>query len=90
MVVAATNCSSKPSMHEWFVQGIRSRSGLEQGCALFVMMAARGRGRGCSTSNVESSEKRRRLSLKGRGGENAGAEVVVFAEMDSLVSRWGS
>lgn len=78
-------------MHELLVQGIRSRSGLEQGCALFVMTArGRGRGRGCSTSNVESAEKRRRLSLKGRGGENAGAEVVVVAEMDSLVSRWGS
>ncbi len=93
MVVAATNCFSKPSMHELLVQGIRSRSGLEQGCALFVIMAARGRGgrgRG-STSIVELPEapKKRRLSSKGRGGESA-EEVVVAEEKDSLVSRWGS
>ena len=89
MVVAATNCSSKPSMHELLVQGIRSRSGLEQGCALFVIMA---RGRGRSTSIVEQPEapKKRRQSSKSRGGESAAEEVVVVVEMDSLVSRWGS
>ena len=74
-------------MHELLVQGIRSRSGLEQGCALFVIMA---RGRGRSTSIVEQPEapKKRRQSFKGRGGESV--ETVVVAEQDSLVSRWGS
>ena len=93
MVVAATNCSSKPSMHELLVQGIRSRSGLEQGCALFMAARGRGgRGRGSSTSIValpEEAPKKRRLSSKGRGGESA-EEVVVAEEKDSLVSRWGS
>jgi hypothetical protein len=62
-----------------------------------MMAAARGRGgRGRGGRSTElpvelpEAPKKRRQSSKGRGGESVETVVVVAAEQDSLVSRWGS